>query len=69
MQVELNCMAFVVQRDFDQEVLDDDFEVSLKVYFICIETIPILRQQKDWVSGSRKWTVVMMFSTVFMLIR
>ena len=53
MQVEFNCMAFVVQRDFDQEVLDDDFEVSLKVYFICIETIPILRQQKDWVSGSR----------------
>ena len=34
MQVEFNCMAFVVQRDFDREVLDDDFEVSLKVYLI-----------------------------------
>ena len=34
MQVEFNCMAFVIQRDFDQEVSDDDFEVSLKVYLI-----------------------------------
>ena len=36
MQEEFNCMAFVIQRDFDQEVSDNDFEVSLKVYFIGI---------------------------------
>ena len=36
MQVEFNCMAFVIQKDFDQEVSDDDFEVSLKVRLICI---------------------------------
>ena len=29
-------MAFVIQRDFDHKVSDDDFEVSLKVYLICI---------------------------------
>ena len=32
-------------------------------------TIPVLRQQKDWVGGSRKWPVLLTFSTVFMLIR
>ena len=36
MQVEFNCIAFVAQRDFDGEVSDNDFEVSLKVYLICI---------------------------------
>ena len=30
-------------------------------------TIHILRQQKDWVVGSRKWPVLLTFSTVFML--
>ena len=30
-------------------------------------TIPILRQQKDWVGGSRKWPVLLKFSSVFML--
>ena len=34
--MEFNCAAFIVQRDFDQEVSDNDFEVSLKVYLICI---------------------------------
>ena len=32
-------------------------------------TIPILRQQKDWVAGSRKWPLLLTFSNVFMLIR
>ena len=36
MSVEFNHTAFIVQRDFDQEVSDNDFEVSLKVYFIGI---------------------------------
>ena len=31
--------------------------------------IPILRQQNDCVSGSRKWPVLLTFITVFMLIR
>ena len=31
--------------------------------------IPILRQQKDWVGGFRKWPILLTFSTVFMLIR
>ena len=30
-------------------------------------TIPILRQQKDWVGRVRKWPFLMMFSNVFML--
>ena len=30
-------------------------------------TIPILRQQKDWVGGFRKLTVLLTFGTVFML--
>ena len=34
-----------------------------------IGTIPILRQQKDWVGGSKKWPVLLMFDTVLMLIR
>ena len=29
-----------------------------------IGTIPILRQQKDWVGGSRKWPVLLMFDTI-----
>ena len=33
-----------------------------------IGTIPILRQQKEWVGGLRKWSVLLTFSTVFMLI-
>ena len=36
MSVEFNNMTFIVTRDFDQEVSDNDFEVSLKVYFIRI---------------------------------
>ena len=32
-------------------------------------TIPIIRQQKDWVVGSRKWPVLLTFSTVYMLVR
>ena len=32
-------------------------------------TIPILRQLKDWVGGSRKWPVLLTFITVFMLTR
>ena len=31
--------------------------------------IPILRQQKDWVGGSRKLPVLLTFSTTLMLIR
>ena len=31
-------------------------------------TIPILRQQKDWVGGTRKRPDLLTFSTVFMLI-
>ena len=30
-------------------------------------TIPILRQQKDWVGGVKKWPVLLTFNTVFML--
>ena len=30
-------------------------------------TIPILRQQKDWVGGFGKWPIFLTFSTVFML--
>ena len=36
MSAEFNHMAFIIQRDFGQEVSDNDFEVSLKVYFIWI---------------------------------
>ena len=33
MSVEFNHTAFIGQRDFDQEVSDNDFEVSLRVFF------------------------------------
>ena len=36
MSVEFNHTAFIGQRDFDQEVSDNNFEVSLKIYSICI---------------------------------
>ena len=36
MSVEFNHTAFIVKRDFDQEVSDNNFEVSLKVYSICL---------------------------------
>ena len=32
-------------------------------------TIPKIHQQKDWVGGSRKWPVLLTFSTVYMLVR
>ena len=35
---------------------------------VTLDAIPILRQQKDWVGGSRKWPFLLMFSTIFMLI-
>ena len=41
----------------------------VRIFFSPLGTIPILRQQKDWVGGSRKWPVFLTFSTVFMLIR
>jgi hypothetical protein len=28
-------------------------------------TIPILRQQRDWVVGVRKWQFLLMFSTIY----
>ena len=31
--------------------------------------IPILRQQKDWVGGSKKWQILLTSSTVLMVIR
>ena len=34
MSVEFNHTAFIGQRDFDQEVSDNDFEVSLKVFVL-----------------------------------
>ena len=36
MSVEFNHTAFIGQRDFDQEVSDNDFEVSLRVFFIYV---------------------------------
>ena len=51
MQVEFNCMAFVVQRDFDREVSDDDFEVSLKksILFALLQFIKALEKLLGWI--------------------
>ena len=32
---------------------------------VVLGTIPTLRQQKDWVSGSRKWPFLLTFSTTY----
>jgi len=44
------------------------FEVAFEL-FCNLGTLSILRQQKDWVGGSRKWPVLLTFNTEFMLIR
>jgi hypothetical protein len=44
------------------------FEVAFEL-FCTLGPLSILRQQKDWVGGSRKWPVLLMFNTEFMLIR
>ena len=36
---------------------------------LALEAIPILRQQNNWVGGSKIRPFLLMFSTVFMLIR
>ena len=44
-------------------------EIIFEVTFLLqLGTIPILRQQKNWVGGSRKWPVLLTFSTVFVLL-
>ena len=35
--------------------------------FRALGTITMLRQQKDWVGGFRKWQFLLMFSTVFLM--
>ena len=45
-------------------------EIFLKsIFFFTSMAIPILRQQKNWVGGSRKWPFLLMFSSEVMLIR
>ena len=46
--------------------LTPDFQTFLRPYS-CLGTIPILRQQKDWVGGVEKLPFLLTFSTVFML--
>ena len=41
MSVEFNHTAFIGQRDFDQEVSDNDFEVSLRVFFLFMYVLQI----------------------------
>ena len=54
------------QSPFHKKSSQQDFIRTLGVK---IEAIPILRQQKDWVGGSKKGPFLLTFSTVFMLIR
>ena len=44
-----------------------DTWVCSKSYKYTLETIPILRQQKNWVGRFGKWPFLLTFSTAFML--
>ena len=48
-----------------QEMLEKDRRPISKSYYCGI--IPMLRRQKEWVGGVRKWPFLLMFSNVFML--
>ena len=34
-------------------------------YSLWLGTIPILRQQRNWVGGAEKWQFLLMFSTIY----
>ena len=64
-------MAFSHQNAFSIDFFFQVIEVKELRMFdeTLLDTIPILRQQNDWVGGVEKWPFLQTFSTVFMLIR